>query len=278
MEEFWLKPDYEVISGSHLYGVNDESSDLDIRGFVVEPIEYALGLKKFEQYEPKGEDRVIYGLKKFLQLLTTGNCQCLEILMASKIKFATVVGMEVALNVNLFVSKSYYRSIKGFAFAEWRRVRGTMLAPVEQRKSEYDIINEVCSGLSMKSYDRDKIMGIFSEIGFPLQQEIKNPNIESRREAEIEKYGYNLKTGYNTIRLLSQGIELLTCGSMTFPRPEADLLKQIRAGQISLSELTQYHDKLEKEMDLAYEQSSLPETADFNRINDLYIKIIKETI
>ena len=47
--------------------------------------------------------------------------------------------------------------------------------------------------------------------------------------------GSDNKSLYHTLRLLSEGVELLTTGHITYPRPEANILMKIRLGKISQS-------------------------------------------
>lgn len=53
-----------------------------------------------------------------------------------------------------------------------------------------------------------------------------------------EKFGYDVKAGMHTVRLLNECIELMNYGKITLPRPERDLLIEIRTGQWSLDKLS----------------------------------------
>lgn len=70
-------PQFETINGSRLYGIETSKSDTDFMGAVVEPPEYVLGLKTFEQYEWKkpefNQEGVTYSLRKYIKLLKDGN-------------------------------------------------------------------------------------------------------------------------------------------------------------------------------------------------------------
>jgi predicted nucleotidyltransferase len=50
-----------------------------------------------------------------------------------------------------------------------------------------------------------------------------------RPELETE-FGYDTKAGMHSVRLLYEAIELMRTGRITFPRPEKDLLINIRGG------------------------------------------------
>lgn len=68
--------------GSHAYGTNIATSDVDIRGITFNPVESLLGNTEFEQFEDRNTDTVIYGLNKMIGLLLQCNPNCIEILGA----------------------------------------------------------------------------------------------------------------------------------------------------------------------------------------------------
>lgn len=78
MTEIWKQnPQFETLNGSRLYGIEVASSDKDFMGAIVEPPEYVLGLKTFEQDEWKkpahNMEGVNYSLRKYVKLLKDGN-------------------------------------------------------------------------------------------------------------------------------------------------------------------------------------------------------------
>ena len=73
-----------TVAGSHAYGTNVETSDLDIRGVVLERETDTLGLTDFEQYVDAKTDTVIYTLKKFLKLVKECNPNIIEMLFKTR--------------------------------------------------------------------------------------------------------------------------------------------------------------------------------------------------
>jgi predicted nucleotidyltransferase len=72
----WLKDRtiYLTRHGSHAYGTNIPSSDIDIRGIAIAPKPFYLGFSKvFEQAEQKDPDFVIFEIKKFFKLASVAN-------------------------------------------------------------------------------------------------------------------------------------------------------------------------------------------------------------
>lgn len=74
-----------AVIGSTIHGLNVVGTDdLDLMGVCIEPVDAVLGLGKFEQHvwrtQPEGQpsghgdvDLVVYGLRKYLRLVTNGN-------------------------------------------------------------------------------------------------------------------------------------------------------------------------------------------------------------
>jgi predicted nucleotidyltransferase len=49
----------------------------------------------------------------------------------------------------------------------------------------------------------------------------------------VERYGFDTKFAMHTVRILSEGMELLKYGHISFPAKEVELLKEIRRGEVS---------------------------------------------
>jgi len=100
---------YLVVSGSHGYGTNNEGSDIDLRGFLVEDKKYLLGCGSFDQFEDIPTDTVIYGMKKFISLCRAANPNALELLGANEdcVVIMNEAGRKVRENAGLFVSVKY---------------------------------------------------------------------------------------------------------------------------------------------------------------------------
>ena len=58
------------VGGSHSYGLDTISSDVDIRGIFKDSIDMVLGFEKMEQLENSTNDSVIYSFTKALQLIS----------------------------------------------------------------------------------------------------------------------------------------------------------------------------------------------------------------
>lgn len=88
-----------------------------------------------------------------------------------------------------------------------------------------------------------------------------------------EQHGFDTKYALHITRLLYEAKELMETGRLTFPRPERDLLIDIRKGKYKLYELEQMNNQLEVEVLEASNKSKLPPVVDRKAVS----KVISET-
>nr|DAJ21793.1 MAG TPA: putative nucleotidyltransferase [Siphoviridae sp. ctHdl3] len=108
---------YLTIGGSHAYGTNVEGSDVDVRGVALNSREDLLGLGTFEHWVDETTDTTIFGFKKAVKLMCSGNPNMLEQLgnaddLVISYHPATKLLME---NKKLFLSRQVVYSFGGFA-------------------------------------------------------------------------------------------------------------------------------------------------------------------
>jgi len=242
--EFWHETDLLTRVGSRLYGCANPDSDDDRRGFVVEPAEYLLGREKFEQHEDKVTDLVIWGVQKFFHGLTKGSPNVFEILFVPDefIISATDRGREVLRRRDVFVCMGSVIPIRGFAHSEWLKA---------QLKTKNKETGEV--------YHSKRVVG-------------------AKRKASHAEHGYSVKNAYHAIRLLHQGLELVQEGHITFPRPEADFLRNIRNGEVQFEQLELEYEQLDARLSELIEQAPLRRFPDRKAIDELYYDITGDVI
>ncbi len=120
-----------VKHGSHAYGLNTPTSDLDIKGICIEPKEYFFGFaKNFEQHiqeASKGyeHDLVIYSFKKFAKLATECNPTIVECLFVQDedILFCNKYGQEIRDFRQNFLSSKAKHTFLGFAHSQLKRIK-----------------------------------------------------------------------------------------------------------------------------------------------------------
>ena len=156
-----------TFGGSHSYGTNGPTSDIDIRGITAPTKEDILGVdfvlqdydkgnknlifgsRGFEQYNDATTDTVIYSLDKILKLLYKCNPNTIEILGCKPEHYAHIspAGQLLLDNRHLFLSKLAVGSFSGYARQQFYRLKNALardsMALVEKQFYMIDVINRM---------------------------------------------------------------------------------------------------------------------------------------
>lgn len=216
---------YEVLSGSHAYGLATEFADEDVRGVFMPTSRQLLGFG-YKETRVGQPDVQYHSLKKFVQLCLKANPSLLAWLWV-KDEFVTKtspVGNALRENRHRFLSKLVYKTFGGYATSQLRKMQ--------------------------KSYGFDKGYALHGE-----RNAEKDPYSAAAR--------YDTKNSMHLIRLLRCGAELLATGEYrVFRDYDRDLLLAIRHGEWAMDEVLYEAQSWFKEMDVSLERSRLPEKPD----------------
>ena len=276
-------PDYLCITGSRLYGTarynaaGECISDLDLRGFVLPPIDYLIGIQQFYEGSREGDHKV-YSLQNFLGLLVKGNAQALECLFApqSHVSVVTEIGQKVLDHKHLFIGKHYYKSITGFSYSEWNKVLGVKQVPIERSLDEKKAIDTFRNAFKHLPKDKWDLILETAYSDHERKTVDAKADVGEKRRAEYGKYGYCATCAHHALRLLYQCEELLLHGHMTFPRPERETLSAVKRGEVPWAEVEKLHADIRERVDRAYAISVIPERADSKAVHALYRSIARE--
>lgn len=182
---------YITKHGSHAYGTNLPTSDLDIRGIAVAPKEYYLGFSKiFEQQVQTNPDITIFDIKKFFKLAADGNPNALEIIFTDESDhiFKNKLGELLLENRDLFLSKKIKHTFMGYAHSQLKRInthRRWILNPVLVEPTRKDF------GLPEATLiPADQLMAVESTVKKKLDQwewhELDNLDTATRQSVQDE--------------------------------------------------------------------------------------------
>lgn len=118
---------YSTLAGSHAYGTNLPTSDLDIRGVFVPFVEYFLGFAKhIEEAKGDGEDEAYYEVRKFFKLLADCNPNIIELLFTPDDchRLITPAGRLLLDHREEFISQKAKYTFSGAAFSHLKRLKG----------------------------------------------------------------------------------------------------------------------------------------------------------
>jgi len=230
----------KVLVGSHLYGTETENSDKDYVGIFIPDKDYVIGTKRVEQVEIRDNPtdsgrRNLPGEK--------------DTVLYSLPKFIHLAAQNNPNIVELF------------------------FAP------EKNIVYDTRYGVTLRiHYDKfisKKAKHTFCGYAFSQKQKLIHKNFEGGRKEVVEKYGYETKFASHILRLLAEGIQILTEGVLTFPIPNNREVLAVKKGQYDLSQVLVKADQLESQIGHAYVTSTLQNSADLEAINNLQITMME---
>lgn len=138
---------YEYIRGSHLYGLNNEDSDIDTSGVFACTCEELFGCFGYvAQVSDERHDNTWFEVGELMRLLLKSNPTVLESLFVPKDKILGDVHplMQMIIdNRNEFISKQCFNSFFGYAKSQIEKARGLnkkIVNPVTERLTPYDFI------------------------------------------------------------------------------------------------------------------------------------------
>ena len=127
--DLWDRIEYRCVVGSRAYGLDDENSDTDRRGFYLPPADRHWSLHGVpEQLEDKSSDTVYWELEKFIRLALKGNPNVLECLHTPLVEHATPLARELLAMRSAFLSRRVIGTIGGYAEAQFRKVEADVRA------------------------------------------------------------------------------------------------------------------------------------------------------
>lgn len=305
------------LGGSHAYGTNLESSDVDVRGVALNSKSDIIGLSKFEQFVNEATDTIIYSFNKIVQLLLNANPNTIELLglKPEHYLYLSPIGKELLDHKKLFLSKRCIYSFGGYANQQLMRLKNN-IARYQYSQSEkelhilktienalYDFKNRYQSfengSVNLyidKAIQQDFDTEIFMDINlkhYPLR-DYKSMWLEMNNIVkEYSKIGARNKKKDEThmakhmmhlIRLYMMCLDILEIEEIvTYREKEHDLLMDIRNGKYMIGDKVrdEFWDLLneyEKRFEYAKANSSLPDKPDYKKVEEFVMSVNERII
>ncbi len=271
-----LEPDFLGVSGSRLYGTNRPTSDEDFRGFVMSPYEYLLGFQGFDDRDIPGADHKVFSVARFLELTLKGDPQLTELffLPEEKVVRETQIGKEVRALRDKIVSNVIFRRILGYGNSEFRKAMGVKMEVDDLTIEEDALINHIRNLYGLEKQDMDDIVDIIRSRK-PRRIVSSKKDFGAKRRAEFEKFGFGVTCAAHSIRLSEEVTELMLTGKITFPRPNAQVLLDIRLGKYDVQQVTEMYENAKAQAEEARPKSVLPDKPDRDYVEEQYLGIVQ---
>lgn len=222
---------YLAVTGSQAYGTSTPTSDYDVYGFIVPPLEMVFphltggvvgfgkhkhGGNRFRHFlashvvlDEKEYDVTIYNVVDYVQLVAENNPNMLDSLFVPDdcVLVCDDTAKILRDNRRAFLTKKAFHSFKGYAYTQLNKM--------------------------------------------------SKPKLESKRRTVVEEYGYDIKFASHVVRLLLEAEQVLRDKDLDL-RKDSAVLREIRAGKWTEEQIRSLFTEKEAVLQRLYEVSDLP--------------------
>ncbi len=115
---------YRCVIGSRAYGLDDDQSDTDRRGFYLPPADLHWSLYGVpEQLENEETQEAYWEIQKFIVLALKANPNVLECLYSPIVEFATPLANELLSMREAFLSKLVFQTYSGYVASQFKKMQ-----------------------------------------------------------------------------------------------------------------------------------------------------------
>lgn len=298
---FDLEPHLLVLAtmGSHSHGTYIPPSgpnaidDADMMGFVVPPLDYHLGLPRWEHWRMQYEelDVVLYSLEKAVRLLLKSNPNILGILWLRDEDYIyadELFDYGLMDNRDVFSALTAATAFSGYAYGQLKRMEAFNIERMnEYEKYTTEIVRRgIGAGYQdpvreLLDADSNKVKHLALDWSLrqdyllefrKLHRQHFSGYMGEKRKSMVRQFEYDVKNAAHLIRLLRMGKEFLETGILQVYRTaDADELRDIKQGKWTLEQVKFEAESLFNQIRAAERDSKLPARPDEKAANALLI-------
>ncbi len=113
---------YRCIVGSTAYGLNQEGSDVDRRGFYLPPADLEWSLAGVPEQLESEQEEVYWEIEKFVRLALKANPNILECLYSPLVETCTPLAQELIGMREIFLSQHVHRTYHAYVLSQFRKL------------------------------------------------------------------------------------------------------------------------------------------------------------
>ena len=306
-----------TLGGSYSYGLNNENSDIDIRGIATNSVSDLIGLSNFEQVVDFKTDTTVYSFNKIINLLLNCNPNVLEMLgcLPEHYLYLNNVGKQLIENRKLFISQKAIHSFGGYAIQQLRRLENALardrlpqskkeehilqtieesmttfgdryedlnngIKPFIGKSNKENLDTEILVNIDLKNYPLRDFTAVINDMKTIVRDYDKLNGRNSKKDnIHLNKHAMHLLRLYYTCIDIFEKEDIIT-----YREKEHNILMNVRNGYYMnedgtyKSEFFDILNELKKRLDYDKENTNLKKNPDYSKIQDFVIKVNKEIV
>lgn len=307
-----------TLGGSHAYGTNIETSDVDIRGCALNSPSDILGMTNFEQVVNTATDTTVYSFNRLISLLVSCNPNTIEMLGCKPEHYfvKTEIGKAMIDNRKMFLSQKAADSFGDYATQQLRRLENALARDrlPQERQEEHmlhamqssmksfrdryaefedgairlyvadsereELDSEIFADISLQKFPAREFSSMLNELGNVLTSYGKlNHRNHKKDDAHLNKHAMHL------IRLYLMCLDILEKEDIiTYREKDIPLLLDIRGGAFMKEDGTyrqEFFDMVadyEKRLRYAKANTNLPPRPNMKRIQEFVMDVNRKSL
>lgn len=292
---FPLEPHLVVLGlmGSHSHGTYlppeepNAVDDVDLMGFVVPPLEYHIGLPRWQHWVMQLDelDVVLYSLEKAFRLLLKSNPNIVGLLWLREEEYVHRHPLfdKMRQTRDIFSSQQAADAFVGYAYDQLKRMEAFDLDRMAEYEALTDEIKRRGPIAELLEADRQKVQYLAARWEIEHERLVRFRKLHhshfsgymgEKRKAMVRRYQYDVKNAAHLIRLLRMGAEFLETGRLQVYRTsDADELKRIKRGGWTLDQVKAEAELLFAGIEASRTRSPLKPAPDHAAANELLIEM-----
>lgn len=290
-----------VLTGSRMFGIENEASDYDYRAFYKPTLLQLvrgdkLGSHKLEDKENNVEVE-LKPITDLIRLVEVSDVNLIDMVFSRHVVFATPLWESICSNRFGMLAKEmqgFFGHIvehtDRFTARKERMALCEEIMAIEDKGQSLDetpeFINLMISGNPLTGFKnsviRQKRMYVVLDkqynIGSAFSQVQKSigSKLERYKRNIKQKDGFNFKHMSHCLRVMLEYLEIVQTGNLIFPTKHAEILKDIKAGEYEVEHVVELINRnYEKAMKANINNEVLNETADVDFFTDIVVRAIK---
>jgi uncharacterized protein len=139
---------YRCVVGSQAYGLAQDESDVDRRGFYLPPADLSWSLSGVPEQLENDNEEVYWEIEKFIRLALKANPNVLECLYSSMVEHAAPIAQELLEIRHVFLSQYVHRTYNAYVLSQFKKLEQDLRNRGELRwKHVMHLIRLLLSGI-----------------------------------------------------------------------------------------------------------------------------------